>query len=124
MKSVYLISLFASGILIIVSIILSIIRQSKKQSIELDKTQIAELTINSQIGAEKITKKSEIEYAGNEIKTNLHSKIYEVDKTTIFELLNSGINLKIITRTKKSNGFDLSPKELIRDLMSMLWASS
>tara|TARA_R110002096_G_C14238283_1_gene692554 strand:+ start:120 stop:620 length:501 start_codon:yes stop_codon:yes gene_type:complete len=124
MKSVYLISLFASGVLIMVSIILTIFRQSKKQTIELDKTQIVELTINSQIGAEKITKKSEIEYAGNQIKTNLHSKIYEVDKTTAFELLNSGMNLKTINRTKNNNGFDMSPKELISDLMSMLWASS
>ena len=124
MKSVYLISLFTSGVLIIVSIILSIFRQSKKQTIELDKTQIAELTINSQISPEKISKKSEIEYAGNQIKTNPHSKIYEVDKTTAFELLNSGMNLKTINRTEKNNGFDMSPKELISDLMSMLWASS
>ena len=124
MKSVYLISLYTSGVLVIVSIILTIFRQSKKQTIELEKTQIVELTINSQIGAEKITKKSEIEYAGNEIKTNLHSKIYEVDKTTAFELLNSGMNLKTINRTKNNNRFDMSPKELISDLMSMLWASS
>jgi hypothetical protein len=124
MKIFYIISVFYYVALIIYSIIITILRQSKKQTIELDKTQIAELTINSQIGAEKITKKSEIEYARTEIKTNLHSKIYEVDNTTAFELLNSGMNLKTINQTKNNNGFDMSPKELISNLMEILWASS
>ncbi len=92
--------------------------------IELDKTQIVELTINSPISPEEITKKSEIEYVENEIKTNLDSNIYEIDNTTAFELLKSRKNLKIISRTKKNSRLDMSPKELFNDLMSILWAAS
>ncbi|QIJ88294.1 hypothetical protein C7H62_0485 [Mesoflavibacter sp. HG96] len=124
MKSVYLISLFASGVLIIVSIILIIFRQSKKQTIELDKTEIAELTINSQIGAEKITKDNEIEFSGNEIKTKSESKVYEINNKSAFELLKTGQEIRTKSLTKKTNGLDMSPKELFNDLMSMLWASS
>ncbi len=124
MKSVYLISLFASGVLIIVSIILIIFRQSKKQTIELDKTEIAELTINSQIGAEKITKDNEIEFSGNEIKTKSESKVFEINNKSAFELLKTGQEIRTKSLTKKTNGLDMSPKELFNDLMSMLWASS
>ena len=124
MKSIYLISLFTSLGLILISILLLMFRQSRKRNIELDKNQIAELRINSQISPEKISKKSEIEYAGNEIKTDLDSKVYEIDNKTTFELLNSGTNLKSLNRTIKTNGIDISPKELFSDLMSMLWASS
>ena len=124
MKNVYLFSLFASVSFIVISIILLLIRQSKKQTINLDKDQMAELTINSQIEPEKILKTSEIEYCGNELKTNLNSKIYEVDNKTAYELMNSGTDLKITSLTKKNNEFDTSPKELFSDLMSMLWASS
>ncbi|WP_248723304.1 hypothetical protein [Seonamhaeicola sp. ML3] len=124
MKSVYLISLFASGVLILVSIILTIFRQSKKQTIELDKNQIAELTINSETDAETITKKSEIEYAGNEIQTKSDSKVYEINNKCAFELLKCGQEIMTTNLTKKSNGLEMSPKELFNDLMSILWASS
>ena len=124
MKSIYLISLFTSFGLILISILLLMFRQSRKRNIELDKNQIAELRINSQISTEKISEKSEIEYAGNEIEMNLDSKIYEIDNKTAFELLNNGTNLKSLNRTIKTNGFDISPKELFSGLMSMLWASS
>ena len=119
-----MISLFASGVLIIVSIILIIFRQSKKQTIELDKTEIAELTINSQIGAEKITKDNEIEFSGNEIKTKSESKVFEINNKSAFELLKTGQEIKTKSLTKKTNGLDMSPKELFNDLLSMLWASS
>jgi hypothetical protein len=124
MKSVYLISLFTSCGLILISFLFLIFRQTKKRSIELDANQLAELIINTQMSAEKISKKSEIEYLGNEIKTNMVTEIFEVSNSTAFELLHSGIELKITTRSKKNNGMNMSPKELINDLMSTLWASS
>ena len=124
MKSIYLISLFASGGLILISILFLIFRQTKKRSIELEENQIAELIINSQMSAEKISKKSEIEYLGNEIKTNTVEEIYEVSNSTAFELLHSGIEMKTTNRTKNNSGMNMSPKELFNDLMSILWASS
>jgi hypothetical protein len=123
-KNVYLISLFASGGFLLLSIILSIFRQNKKQTLEFDKTHITELTINSEIETEKITKKSEIEFTGNLIKTNSDSKVYEINNESAFDLLKFGNEIKTINLTKKNSGLDMSPKELFNDLMSMLWASS
>ncbi|MEZ4797894.1 MAG: hypothetical protein R2785_12090 [Flavobacteriaceae bacterium] len=124
MKNVYLISLFASGGFILLSLILSILRQNKKQTIELDKTQIVELTINSRIETEKITKKSDIEFTGNLIKTNPDFKVYEINNESAFDLLKSGKEIKTKNLTQKNSGLDMAPKELFNDLISMLWASS
>ena len=85
---------------------------------------MAELTINSQIEPKNISKKSEIEYCGNELKTTFDSKIYQVDNITAFKLLKSETKLITTSLTKKNSGLDSSPKELFSELMSMLWASS
>ena len=120
MKYTFMISLFGCAGLILISIIFLIIRQNKKQTIELDKTEIAELNINSKISFEKIAKETEIEFSGNEIKTKSDLKVYEINNKSAFELLKSGQEIKIKNLTKKNSGLDMSPKELFSDLMSML----
>ena len=54
------------------------------------------------------------------VKEGYHCLYGDVTDEEIIERM----NLKTINRAKNNNGFDMSPKELISDLMSMLWASS
>ncbi|NER15089.1 hypothetical protein GWK08_16665 [Leptobacterium flavescens] len=123
-KNLYAISVFVSGGSILFSVILLIYRQSCKKVIDLDQSEIMELTINSHIDPSKILKLNDIEYAGNQIKVVSDSKIYEIDKSTAFELIKNGSDLNARAFFKKTSRFDFPPKELFNELMSILWAAS
>lgn len=121
MKYISIISVFASCFFILSSIILSVYRQYIIKTIDLSNENIIELLINSQRKAGEISKSSEISYSGNQIKTNNNSKLYEINNTTAFKLLNDLSNVKATCLATKSNYLHQSPKSLFNDIMSTLW---
>jgi hypothetical protein len=124
MKNVGAISLLATGVLILTSIILVISRHILKKAIEINEDQIEALIINSHVDVSQIKDKKELGYFGNRLQIMGGKHTYELKNTTAFGLLKSSHRIKTSNTTSKVRSLEIPPKEILKDVAGALFGWS
>ncbi|MEP0262932.1 hypothetical protein [Dokdonia sp.] len=121
MEAVFVIFLFAGGAMLLISILLLILRQTFKEAIEVNVSQIETLHINSQIDVSQIKERAEIAYFGNSLKIIHSQKDYELNNKTAFKLLKDNDTIITINTSIKIKELDIPPKEVFKAVMGTLF---
>jgi hypothetical protein len=121
MKSVAAIFMLASGVLILITFFLLILRQIFKTTIEVREDQIEVLRINSNVDVSQIKEKAEIAYFGNSLKISNDPKDYELTNATTFELLKNNDTITTTNTSVKIKGLDIPPKEIFKSVAGALF---
>ncbi|MDO1501568.1 hypothetical protein Q2T40_15645 [Winogradskyella maritima] len=109
---------------LVLTFVLVLIRKSSASLIEIDIGDVERLTVNSHISAKDIVRVDEIGYSGNFISLIIDKVALEVDNKSAFEILKNANNLNVSSQFINTKNLELSPKELFKSIMSILWASS
>ncbi|WP_299683940.1 hypothetical protein [uncultured Dokdonia sp.] len=120
MEGIFVIFLFASGVMLLISIFLLILRPVFKKTIEINENQIEALHINSNVDTSQIKEKAEITYFGNNLKIINDPRDYELNNTTVFKLLKSNNEITTTNTFIKSKWLDIPPREIFKSIVSAL----